>query len=84
MPQSVSDIVRKVLVTPIGSADAERAFSTLFHIRSKRRARLSAEHLESYLRIRMNGPKDIRQFASLNYAKQWVLNGGKMTDSKKK
>ena len=83
VPQSVSDIVRKVLVTPIGSADAERAFSTLFHIRSKRRARLSAEHLESYLRIRMNGPKDIRQFASLNYAKQWVLNGGKMTDSKK-
>ena len=59
------------MVTPIGSADAERGFSTLFHIWSKRRARLTREHLEMHLRIRLNSNKDITKFPAFYYAKKW-------------
>jgi hypothetical protein len=49
-------LLHHILALPIGSADAERAFSILFHIRSKRRSRLTPKHLEDNLRVRMNGP----------------------------
>ena len=37
VPNAMSDLVIKILSVPVGSADAERAFSTFFHIRDKRR-----------------------------------------------
>ena len=58
----------------VSSADAERAFSILFHIRSTRRSRLSPLNLEDLLRIRMNAPKDIYKFPAEEYAKIWAKN----------
>ena len=42
----MSALVIRILSVPAGSADAERAFSTFFHIRDKLRERLSAGNLE--------------------------------------
>ena len=70
----VGDLVTKVLATPIGSADAERSFSILFHIRNKRRSRLTTEHLEDNMRVRMNAPNDLDEFGpyALKVAKKWA------------
>ena len=80
VPPLLKTIVRKVLAIPIGSADAERSFSALFHIRSKRRSRLKPKTLEHFLRIRLNGPKDISKFAAVKYAKIWAEKGNFLTD----
>ena len=72
--ESLSGLILKILSTPISSADAERAFSILFHIRSTRRSRLSPLNLEDLLRIRMNAPKDIYKFPAEEYAKIWAKN----------
>ena len=84
---NMKKIILAVMVTPVGSADAERGFSTLFHIRSKRRARLTREHLEMHLRIRLNSNKDITQFPAMFYAKKWKsANNGRnlRTDERSK
>jgi hypothetical protein len=81
VPAPLTPIIRKILSIPIGSADAERSFSTLFHIRTKRRNRLTSEHLQDYLRIRMNGPKKINEFSALKYAKLWHLKNNMLTDA---
>ena len=76
MPERMKRLIRKVLAVPIGSADVERAFSVLSHIRTQRRSKLTAYHLEGLLRICLNGPKaDI--FSPLQYAKKWT---GLLTD----
>ena len=46
VPNAMSALVIRILSVPVGSADAERAFSTFFHIWDRRRERLSAGHLE--------------------------------------
>ena len=69
-------LICKVLAVPIGSADVERAFSVLSHIRTQRRSKLTAYHLEGLLRIRLNGPK-VDMFSPLQYAKKWT---GLLTD----
>ena len=81
VPNSMHFIVIRILAIPVGSADAERAFSYYFHIRSKRRERLTREHIESFMRIRINGPKDISSFSALKYAKAWAAKGNYLTDS---
>ena len=81
VPEKIKKLVQTVLSVPIGSADCERAFSILFHIRTKRRAKLTPQHLEDLLRIRMNGPKDPTKFAAFKYAKEWVKRGHWKTDA---
>ena len=81
VPNSMHFIVIRILAIPVGSSDAERAFSYYFHIRSKRRERLTREHIESFMRIRINGPKDISSFSALKYAKAWAAKGNYLTDS---
>ena len=71
VPPLIDSIIRKVLAIPIGSADAERSFSILFHIRSKRRNSLAPETLQDFLRIRMNGPRNVFEFAAIHYAQLW-------------
>ena len=76
MPERMKRLICKVLAVPIGSADVERAFSVVSHIRTQRRSKLTAYHLEGLVRIRLNGPKaDI--FSPLQYAKKWT---GQLTD----
>ena len=75
-------LVTKVMTIPLSSADAERGFSTLFHIRSSKRSRLTPEHLESYLRLRLNGPKEISKFQAVTYAQAWKTDNKMLTDSR--
>ena len=44
---SMLAIVVKILSVPVGSADAERAYSSFFHIRDKHRTGVTTEHLEA-------------------------------------
>ena len=76
IPEKLKDLIRNILAIPVGSADVERAFSILTHIRDSRRSQLTAEHIEDALRIRMNGPSP-DEFNSIKYATSWV-NSGKM------
>lgn len=66
------ELIRTVLVLPIGSADAERGFSVMNHIKSQRRSRLNGKHLEDLLRIRINANDDLAKFPASKYAKRWV------------
>ena len=78
-------LIRRVLAVPIGSADVERAFSILSHIRDQRRSKLIPYHLEGLMRIRLNGPKP-ELFAPLKYAKTWtgILTDDPVNQKKKK
>ena len=78
-------LIRRVLAVPIGSADVERAFSILSHIRDQRRSKLIPYHLEGLMRICLNGPKP-ELFAPLKYAKTWtgILTDDPVNQKKKK
>ena len=81
--QTIISLVKKVLVTPIGSADAERTFSLLSHARHKRRSRLTPAHMEDIIRIRFDGPKDLKLFPAMQYAEAWHLAGKYLSDDDK-
>ena len=70
---------KQVLVLPIGSAEAERGFSIMNHIRTKRRASLHGTTIQSLMRIRMNGP-ELPEFNAFKYAKAWIDAGNMRTD----
>ena len=70
IPPKMKVLIRSVLAIPIGSADVERAFSILSHIRDQRRSQLTASHIEGLLRVRINGPNPAN-FLPLKYAKTW-------------
>ena len=52
----------------------------MFHIRTKRRSKLLPKNLEHFLRIRLNGPKDISKFPAQKFAKLWVEKNNYLTD----
>jgi hypothetical protein len=62
-------LVRIVLVLPPSSADAERAFSIMKHIKSSRRTRMALKTLDGLMRVSLNGPKDLTKFPAAKYAK---------------
>lgn len=74
-------LIYTILVLPVGSAEAERGFSIMNHIKSSRRARLNEENLGHSMRIRINGP-DAEDFSAFKYAKQWLDEGHLRIDSK--
>ena len=78
--KTIQKLIRIVLVLPANSADAERSFSIMNHIKYDRRARLKSENLDHLLRIRINGPKELDRFASAKYARAWVNAGHLRTD----
>ena len=65
-------LIKVVLVIPIGSADAERGFSIMNHIRTSRRSRLSPSTLDSLIRVRLNGPNELDKFKAFKYSMEWV------------
>lgn len=74
-------LVHTVLVIPVGSAEAERGFSIMNHIRGDgRRSRLSPKHLEDIVRIRTNGPDRIEEFPAVKYAKIWIEKNHMLSD----
>lgn len=72
-------LINTILVLPVGSAEAERGFSIMNYIKSKRRARLLPETLDHIMRIRINGP-EVKKFAARKYAKAWVNEKHMRTD----
>lgn len=62
------------------SAEAERGFSIMNHIKYDRRSRLTGGNLENLLRIRINGPDDLDSFSAIKYAKRWVSEKHYRTD----
>jgi hypothetical protein len=72
-------LVHTVLALPIGTADVERGFSILNHIRYDRRARFTVQHLEDMSRIRINGPS-LSKFNAEAYALNWLKSGHTQSD----
>lgn len=77
-------LINTILVLPIGSADAERGFSVMNTIKTSRRTKLTSNHLNDIMRIRINGPDDINMFPAVRYAKAWVNEGKYRTDDPRK
>jgi len=49
--------------------------------RSSRRTSLTSQHLDDFLRIRLNGPKVLSQFSASRYSKIWLQKGHLRTDN---
>lgn len=72
MGKLIRALIQIILTLPISSADAERGFSIMNHMRTSRRARLEGTSLDALMRIRINGPDVIEQFKAAKYAKSWI------------
>lgn len=83
-PNSFTELLEKILVSPISSAEAERGFSILAHARTKRRSRLTPRHMDDILRIRCNGGRTLDLFPSYELAKSWAEKGHFLSDSHSK
>lgn len=77
-------LIQTILVLPIGSADAERGFSVMNHVKSSRRSRITPKHLEDSMRIRINGPDELEKFPASKYAKRWINENHWRTDDPRK
>ena len=77
---NIKFLIRTVLVLPANSADAERSFSIMNHIKNERRSKITSDNLDSILRLRINGPKQLDRFPSAKYARAWLKKGHMRTD----
>ena len=57
-----SNLARKILLMPIGTAGVERSFSTMNRVLNSERCRLLPDHVNSFMQISIEGPRipDIR------------------------
>lgn len=78
--RTIQRLIRIVLVLPANSADAERSFSIMNHIKYDRRSRLTSENLDHLMRLRINGPSQLDRFPSAKYARAWTKLGHMRTD----
>jgi len=78
--RDVKQLIMIILVLPIGSADAERGFSIMNHIRTNRRASIKPATLDAIMRIRINGPDNLEQFDAQKYSKLWVASNHLRSD----
>lgn len=77
-----TELIQRILVSPIGSAEAERGFSIFNHIKSSRRSSMIRKHVENLMRIRINGPDDLEKFSAHKYAKEFILNHIRTDDTR--
>lgn len=77
-------LIQTILVLPIGSADAERGFSVMNHIKSPRRSTITNAHMEDMMRIRLNGVDEIEKFPATKYAHKWIKQNHIRTDDPRK
>ena len=71
MGPTLKKLVEISLSLPAGSAEAERGFSIMNHVKYDRRSRLTPKHLEDLMRIRINGPP-LSDFDAPRYALEWL------------
>lgn len=67
----IQKLIEYVLASPVSSADAERAFSVMKHIKGNRRSSMGKDLLEAHVRIRVNGPLP-ELYQPYNHVRQWV------------
>lgn len=82
--EKTRQLINTILVLPIGSADAERGFSIMNHIKTSRRTRLTSSHLNDIMRIRINGIDEVNKWPAARHARQWVKAGKYRTDDTRK
>jgi hypothetical protein len=75
----IKSLIRKVLVVPITTAEVERGFSILTHIKYDRRSRLTPKNLRNIMFLRINGPEP-ENLDAVKYAKKWIESGHMATD----
>jgi hypothetical protein len=75
---NIRQLVTIALCLPIGTADAERGFSILKNT-LEHRPRLTADHLQSILFIRINGPS-VHKFDPTSYTRYWLQTGHMHSD----
>lgn len=78
--EKTTQLIQRILVLPIGSAEAERGFSIMNHIKTQRRSALTRNHVEDLMRIRINTVDDIEKFAAKKYAKEFIRKHHLRTD----
>lgn len=78
--ERTTKLIQRILVTPIGSAEAERGFSIFNHMKTSRRVKLTRGHVEDLMRIRINAPDNIEKFAAHKYARQFLKEDHLRTD----
>ena len=78
---NVKRLVQIVLSLPVGSSDAERAFSHMNIIKTKSRNRMSVALMNSLLRIKLNTGNTIEDFPAPTLAKTWVIRGHPRADT---
>ena len=71
--KTILRLIEIILVLPANSADAERSFSIMNHIKYDRRSSITSENLDNLMRIRINK-------LLTNYAKLWIKAGHLCTD----
>uniref|UniRef100_A0AC34FVM7 DUF4371 domain-containing protein n=1 Tax=Panagrolaimus sp. ES5 TaxID=591445 RepID=A0AC34FVM7_9BILA len=74
------DFLASSLTVPVGSADAERGFSILFHTLDSRRSRLNISTIDNILNIRINGPP-INKFVCYKFVEDWKKVGHLQSDA---
>ena len=79
-PSALKEFLKTLLVLPIGTADCERSFSIMGHIKSKRRGSLSPKNVDHLMRIRLNGVDSLNEFPAHVYAKKWIAKGHHRAD----
>ena len=73
MSEDLKLLIKKVLIVPMGSADAERAFSYLNLIKTKVTNSLGDDSLDARLRIQLNG-RDYWRFTPRKYSREYSKN----------
>ena len=68
----IKKLLKKVLCIATGSAECERSFSIMNHIRNKRRSRLAPDLLDALMKIRLNGVDELDSWPANEYANLWV------------
>ena len=69
----MTELIQKVLVIPMGSADSERSFSLVKIIRGTARNSLQPDVVDHILRIRMNG-LPMHMFNAEKYTTSYLSN----------
>ena len=64
-------LIKSAIIIPLGSADAERSFSTLNLIKTKHKSKMQLPQINSDMTININGPK-IQWFVPKNYLSSYM------------
>lgn len=66
-------IIHTMLAFSVGSADIQKGSEIMNDIRVEHRDSVTLDELDMIMRIRINGPSDIKNFKAERYAKAWLL-----------